>query len=122
MLAFAPPLFTKCVPRPLAKVADTVSTSSPSVEPGTQAASVKDVVAQQFLAHGVHLLATDDADVVSGREVLHGDIRVERVHVPDRAARRDNVVERLLELPDRQVHRTNDEQWERVHLRGQHDT
>ena len=46
----------------------------------------------------------NDADVVGGGELLLGGVRVPRVHVVDGPPAHDDVIESLLEGPQRQVH------------------
>ena len=86
-----------------------------SLEPGSEAGLVEDVIARQLLGGGrQHLFPADDANVVGIGQLLLGRVRIPRVHVVDGPAREDDVVEGFLEGAHRQVHRSDREQRQRV--------
>lgn len=77
---------------------------------------MEDVIARQLLALCVHLFTTDDADVVSGCNLFGRRVRIESVHVADGSARHDDIVERLAELANGEIHRSYSEQRKCVDL------
>jgi hypothetical protein len=86
-----------------------------SLEPGSEAGLVEDVIAGQLLGgRARHLFSTYDANVIRVGQLFVGGVRVPGVHVVDGPAREDDVVEGFLEGAHRQVHRPDGEQRQRV--------
>ena len=77
---------------------------------------MKDVIAGQFLGGGGvhHLLATNDANIISALQFLWSGFRVPSVHIVDSSSGQDHIVKSFLECSRRQVHGSNSEQWQGV--------